>query len=137
MALVVAVRRLLDRLVDRLRRGASLVRGGGSSVDAPGEASSAPADPAEASGPRDDPTARDQVEPRSEEALLTLLEERGGRLRQQRVEELTGWSEATAARVLLQQEAEGTLTRIKVGRETVVCLSEQAPDPEGRSDLDV
>jgi uncharacterized membrane protein len=133
MALVAAVRRVLGRLVARLRRGESPVRGRGSPVDAPAEAS---AEPAEPSGPADDSEALDQVGMTPEEVVLELLEEQDDRLRQQRVVELTGWSEATTSRVLMQLEEEGTLTRIKVGREKVVCLSGQAPEPETRPNLD-
>lgn len=55
------------------------------------------------------------------------LASHGGRLRQQEVCALTGWSEASVSRTLTEMEEAGQITRIRVGRENIVCLPHAVP----------
>lgn len=59
--------------------------------------------------------------------VTRLLQEQGGRLKQQAFTDYTDWSEPTVTRLLTEMEAEGAIERVTVGREKVVCLPEHAP----------
>lgn len=58
----------------------------------------------------------------AEEYVRRGLERHGGRLRQQEIVKYTGWSEATVSRTLSAMEDDGQITRVRLGRENVVCL---------------
>lgn len=82
----------------------------------------------------DDTTA----EPISDTELLTdedrvvqLLEERGGRMKQVEIVEETEWSKSKVSMLLSDMEEEGTLTKIRVGRENIVALAGHEPDAVG------
>lgn len=62
-----------------------------------------------------------------EERVLDLLNREGGREKQVQVVEKTGWSKAKVSRVLSRMEEEGEITRIKIGRENLVCLEDHVP----------
>lgn len=64
----------------------------------------------------------------SEEYVLDLVEEHGGRMRQTAVCEKSGWSKATVSRTLCDMEDAGQITRVRVGRGKVVCLPDAVPD---------
>lgn len=66
-----------------------------------------------------------------EELVLELLEREGGRAKQVRVVEATDWSKAKVSRVLSRMEEEGEITRIKIGRENLVCLDGSVPTQVG------
>ncbi|NHN61528.1 MULTISPECIES: helix-turn-helix domain-containing protein [Halorussus] len=70
------------------------------------------------------------------EALLKLVEERGGRMKQADLVRRTGWSKSTVSRHLGKLEEDGEVDRIPVGRCKVVLLPGESPfgdrsDPEG------
>lgn len=64
----------------------------------------------------------------SHEYIRMALEHHGGRLRQQEVTELTGWSAPTVSQKLSEMEDEGLITRFRAGREKIVCLPDESPD---------
>lgn len=52
--------------------------------------------------------------------VLRLVEEGGGRIRQQEICESTNWSESTITRLLQDMEESGLIVRVQVGREKLV-----------------
>ena len=64
----------------------------------------------------------------SHEYIRMALEHHGGRLRQQEVSELTGWSAPTVSQKLSEMEDEDLITRFRTGREKIVCLPDESPD---------
>lgn len=61
------------------------------------------------------------------EYIRMALEHHGGRLRQQEIADLTGWSEPTVSQKLGEMEDAGHITRFRTGREKIVCLPDDSP----------
>lgn len=61
----------------------------------------------------------------NEERVITLLEECGGRLKQQEIARHLGWTEAKTSSVIKQMREEGIVVAFRLGRENVVSLDEQ------------
>lgn len=74
-----------------------------------------------------------------EEYLLQFVAVHGGRVEQQRIVALTGWSESAVSHALAGMEKHGLVARVRVGRRNVVCLPEATPDVEkiGPEEVDV
>lgn len=71
------------------------------------------------------------------EYIRMALEHHGGRLRQQEITDLTGWSEPTVSQKLGEMEDAGHITRFRTGREKIVCLPNDSPiDATQESDDD-
>jgi uncharacterized membrane protein len=75
----------------------------------------------------------------SEEELLAdddrvrrLLEANGGRMRQVAIVEETDWSKSKVSMLLSEMEAEGRISKLRIGRENIVSLDGQEPET-GRS----
>jgi|GEM_PF-2043864 len=67
--------------------------------------------------------------PRSDrETVLALLEEHDGKLRQSNIVEETDWSKAKVSRLLARLDDNGDVTKIRLGRENVICLPGQEPE---------
>jgi len=66
------------------------------------------------------PTDRDRV--------LDLLEENDGRMRQGRIVTETGWSKSKTSVLLSEMETEGTISKLRVGRENIVSLADREFD---------
>lgn len=88
-------------------------------------------DPPEASVP----SARIEPPSRSKSAVLTdedrvhrLLESNGGRLRQTRIVEETEWSKSKVSMLLSEMEAEGSITKLRIGRENLISHPGFEPD---------
>ena len=62
-----------------------------------------------------------------EERIIGLLEENGGRLKQQHVVETTDWSKAKVSRLLSSMEDDDAIVRIQIGREKLIFLSGHEP----------
>lgn len=56
----------------------------------------------------------------AEEHVLRLLAKRGNRMKQQVVVEEMGWSNAKVSRLLSEMEANGTIERVRIGRENII-----------------
>lgn len=56
----------------------------------------------------------------NEEQVLRLLDDNGGRMRQTRIVESTGWSKAKVSMLLSEMEADGTIGKLRVGRENII-----------------
>lgn len=65
-----------------------------------------------------------------EEEICRLLREHAGRMKQSQLVEKTDWSQATVSRLLTRLEQEGTVTKLRAGRENIVELRD--PDAAER-----
>ncbi|MCL9813092.1 helix-turn-helix transcriptional regulator [Natranaeroarchaeum aerophilus] len=68
----------------------------------------------------------------TDEARVTsLLEENGGRMKQVRIVEETGWSKSKVSMLLSDMEDEGDLSKLRVGRENIISLDGHEPEAAG------
>ncbi|XVH32824.1 DUF7343 domain-containing protein [Haloferacaceae archaeon DSL9] len=72
---------------------------------------------------------------RDEELVRRLLRDNGGRLKQSQVVDATEWSKSKVSRLLASMEDDGDITRIRLGRENLVCLRGHEP-PDVRPSWD-
>ncbi|MEM4779974.1 MAG: MarR family transcriptional regulator, partial [Halalkalicoccus sp.] len=82
--------------------------------------------------PADDPPAPSAGGPplTKEEEICRLLRQHGHRMKQSQLVERTEWSQATVSRLISKLEDEGTVTKLRSGRENIVELREGATDTE-------
>ncbi|MFA9515665.1 hypothetical protein ACERIT_00335 [Halopenitus sp. H-Gu1] len=66
-----------------------------------------------------------------EERVERLLEDRGGRMRQATIVEETGWSDAKVSQLLSAMAEEGRIEKLRLGRENLISLPDQAPEEDG------
>jgi len=73
--------------------------------------------------------------PLSDEELLTdedrvvrLIRENGGRMKQVKIVEDTGWSKSKVSMLLSDMEEEGTISKLRVGRENIISLEGFEPE---------
>ncbi|MFT4930553.1 MAG: hypothetical protein ACI91T_000424 [Natronomonas sp.] len=66
-----------------------------------------------------------------EERVIELLKENGGRMRQVNIVEETDWSKSKVSMLLSDMEDDGTVSKLRVGRENIVSLSGHEPDAAG------
>ena len=64
----------------------------------------------------------------NEERVLRLLEERGGRLKQQQVVQELGWTDAKTSQVVTGLREDGELESFRLGRENVLVLPDEADE---------
>ncbi|QLG48196.1 helix-turn-helix transcriptional regulator [Natrinema halophilum] len=109
---------------------------GATSASAAGGASSGAAKDTEqnrhAPGESDD---RRESTPFSEEELLTdedrvvkLIQENGGRMKQVNIVDETGWSKSKVSMLLSDMEDDGTISKLRVGRENIISLEGFEPE---------
>ena len=86
------------------------------------------------------PRGMEEEEPRTvadeefisdEERVVALLESRGGRMKQVDIVDRTGWSKSKVSMLLSDMEADGTVSKLRVGRENIVSLAGHEPDAAG------
>jgi len=70
----------------------------------------------------------------NEERVLRLLEERGGRMRQQEVAEALEWTDAKTSQVVGDLREAGDLESFRLGRENVLTLPDVSVEPDGDSE---
>jgi len=76
-----------------------------------------------------DPPAQTLEPPVRDETRVTqLLSTHDGRLKQSQIVEATEWSKSKVSRLLSSMEDDGEITRIRLGRENLVCLRGHEPD---------
>ena len=78
----------------------------------------------------DDDALRDvliELNVTTHEYIRMALDYHGGRLRQQEIADLTGWSEPTVSQKLGEMEDADLITRFRTGREKIVCLPDDSP----------
>jgi hypothetical protein len=93
--------------------------GGGAAAESAGEASDGAAAAADI----------DEEELLSDEdRVVSMLEERGGRMKQVNIVEETGWSKSKVSMLLSEMEEEEQLSKLRVGRENIVSLAGHEPE---------
>ena len=66
-----------------------------------------------------------------EERVVNLLEDHDGRMKQVKIVDETGWSKSKVSMLLSDMEEEGTISKLRVGRENIVSLAGHEPDAAG------
>ncbi|APW99293.1 hypothetical protein CHINAEXTREME_16610 [Halobiforma lacisalsi AJ5] len=61
------------------------------------------------------------------ERVRQLINENGGRMKQSRIVDSVDWSKAKVSRLLAELEEEGKVTKLRLGRENLVCLPDHEP----------
>lgn len=62
------------------------------------------------------------------ERVRRAIASAGGRMRQQELLDRSGWTKARVSRLLTAMVEDGSVVKIRVGRENVLCLQEAVPD---------
>ncbi|NUB92768.1 hypothetical protein HT576_17315 [Haloterrigena sp. SYSU A121-1] len=86
----------------------------------------------------DEPSAQEtqpEPDPLTDEELLTdedrvvkLIRENGGRMKQVNIVEETGWSKSKVSMLLSDMEEDGTISKLRVGRENIISLDGFEPE---------
>ncbi|MCU4717844.1 DUF7345 domain-containing protein [Halapricum hydrolyticum] len=63
-----------------------------------------------------------------EERVERLLTENGGRMKQARIVEETGWSSAKVSQLLSSMAEEGLVEKLRIGRENLISFPDEEPD---------
>ncbi|SEP74575.1 helix-turn-helix transcriptional regulator [Natrinema salaciae] len=61
------------------------------------------------------------------ERVQRLLRENGGRMKQSNIVDSVSWSKAKVSRLLADLEEDGQITKLRLGRENLVCLPGHEP----------
>lgn len=81
----------------------------------------------------EEPTATTETEADREdfmtdqERVRQLLRENGGRMKQSAIVDSVDWSKAKVSRLLADLEEDGQITKLRLGRENLVCLPGHEP----------
>jgi len=62
-----------------------------------------------------------------EDRVRELLEDNGGRMKQTEIVDATEWSKSKVSMLLSEMEEEGTVTKLRVGRENIISLPGEEP----------
>lgn len=65
-----------------------------------------------------------------DERILRMIEAEGGRMKQKHLVEETGWSEAKVSKLTSRMEDEGEITKIRLGRENILEIKDEAEEDE-------
>lgn len=63
-----------------------------------------------------------------EDYVVKVIETNGGRLKQQTICDITGWSNSSISRILSELQDDGRIHRVWIGRQKVVCLPGQTEE---------
>ena len=66
-----------------------------------------------------------------EDRVINLLEENDGRMRQVSIVEKTEWSKSKVSMLLSDMEADGQISKLRVGRENIISITGEEPDAAG------
>ncbi|MEF8787416.1 MAG: helix-turn-helix domain-containing protein [Haloarculaceae archaeon] len=66
-----------------------------------------------------------------EDRVLKLLDENGGRMKQVNIVENTEWSKSKVSMLLSDMEEEGSISKLRVGRENIISKAGEEPDAVG------
>lgn len=61
------------------------------------------------------------------ERIHRLIEENGGRMKQSEIVDAVDWSKAKVSRLLADLEDDGEITKLRLGRENLICLEGNEP----------
>lgn len=82
-----------------------------------------------AGGEQPSPLSVPEEELLTDEArVLQLLEENGGRMKQVKIVEETGWSKSKVSMLLSEMADEGEISKLRMGRENIISLDGHEPD---------
>ncbi|MFC3958421.1 helix-turn-helix transcriptional regulator [Halovivax cerinus] len=91
--------------------------------------------PADTGAAREPGQGTDSTSPISDAELMTdedrvvsLLTENGGRMKQVQIVEETDWSKSKVSMLLSEMESEGTISKLRVGRENIISLDGFEPE---------
>ncbi|MEY7850833.1 helix-turn-helix transcriptional regulator [Natrarchaeobius sp. A-rgal3] len=62
-----------------------------------------------------------------QERVQQLVSENGGRMKQSKIVDSVDWSKAKVSRLLAELEEDGQITKLRLGRENLVCLPDHEP----------
>ncbi|WP_135820909.1 helix-turn-helix transcriptional regulator [Halostella litorea] len=117
-----------------LGRGDALFDRGGTDVDDGDGDGGTPGAAGDADGGTDAAAepAVDEAEMLSDEdRVVALLEENGGRMKQVNIVEETEWSKSKVSMLLSEMDEEGTISKLRVGRENIISLEGNEPAAAG------
>jgi len=97
--------------------------GGTAAASVDGAESPGPADPAESDAAVE---AAREAPATDQDRVVRLVEDAGGRIKQSRIVEETEWSKAKVSRLLSSMEDNGRITKIRIGRENLICIDDEA-----------
>ncbi|WP_049920864.1 helix-turn-helix transcriptional regulator [Halopiger djelfimassiliensis] len=105
-------------------------------TDTPDQPAEPADDPDSSPEPTSPPAGTDpSTDPLEDEELLTdedrvvkLIRENGGRMKQVNIVEETGWSKSKVSMLLSDMESEGTISKLRVGRENIISLEGFEPE---------
>ncbi|SFS54842.1 helix-turn-helix transcriptional regulator [Halostagnicola kamekurae] len=63
-----------------------------------------------------------------EDRVVSMIEDNGGRMKQVDIVEETGWSKSKVSMLLSEMEDEGTISKLRVGRENIISLEGHEPE---------
>jgi hypothetical protein len=78
-----------------------------------------------------EPAVSDEELLSDEDRVVRLLEEQGGRMKQVNIVEATEWSKSKVSMLLSEMEEEGTISKLRIGRENVISLAGHEPEAAG------
>ena len=82
---------------------------------------------ADAAGAGPDPIPDEELLS-DEDRVVRLIRENGGRMKQVKIVEETDWSKSKVSMLLSEMEDEGTISKLRVGRENIISLEGYEPD---------
>ena len=68
------------------------------------------------------------------ERVHHLVDENGGRMKQSEIVDAVDWSKAKVSRLLADLEEDGEITKLRLGRENLICLEGREPTASKSSD---
>ncbi|WIV66577.1 helix-turn-helix transcriptional regulator [Natrialbaceae archaeon AArc-T1-2] len=84
--------------------------------------------------PEPEPVATEELMT-DEDRVVNLIRENGGRMKQVDIVDETGWSKSKVSMLLSDMEEEGTISKLRVGRENIISLDGYEPEA-AKSPLD-
>ncbi|MHC3437162.1 helix-turn-helix transcriptional regulator [Natrialbaceae archaeon A-gly3] len=85
--------------------------------------------PSSGDAPKDGPAPLpDEELMTDEDRVISLIRENGGRMKQVHIVEETGWSKSKVSMLLSDMEEEGTISKLRVGRENIISLDGYEPE---------
>jgi uncharacterized membrane protein len=108
----------------------SLGRDDGGDGGAAAEPVTEPESPAEPEPPAE-PAVPEEELLSDEDRVLKLLDENGGRMKQVNIVENTEWSKSKVSMLLSDMEDEGSISKLRVGRENIISKAGEEPDAVG------
>ncbi|MFC5366502.1 helix-turn-helix transcriptional regulator [Salinirubrum litoreum] len=81
--------------------------------------------------PMPEPSVPDEELLADDDRVVRMLRQHGGRMKQVKIVDETGWSKSKVSMLLSDMEEEGTISKLRVGRENVISLAGHEPEAAG------